>query len=77
MTGGQDDRDELLDTVDTTIAGTTGVVGENKNQLRRAHIGVQGGAFSSARVPLFFEARVTQNASAGRPKTIQGYSTPW
>ena len=33
----------------------------------------QGGAFSSARVPLFFEVRVTQNASAGRPKNIQAY----
>ena len=37
---------------------------------------VQGGAFSSARVPFFFEVRVTKNASAGRPKKFQAYSTP-
>ena len=43
-----------------------------ESKLRR----LQGGAFSSARVPLFFEVRVTQNASAGRPKNIQAYSTP-
>ena len=27
---------------------------------------IQGGTFRSAEAPLFFEARVTQNASAGR-----------